>query len=195
LPRIVSTYREEARKKILEAAFVVFRKKGYFKSTMEDVSNKLGISKGAIYRYFDSKDQLLAALYTSGPENLKSQFAAVSKKGLVATAKEVFSRMGTKENADLFADFLAEASRNEALQKVLRDNIQRFNDVVEDLLKATDPKMEPEEAEQVHQVAAMMGLIFNGLTSWLAVGVPESEVELVWERSVDMLLGPYEKHS
>jgi len=192
MPRIVTTYREEAKKKVLDAALTVFKEKGYFKSTMEDIANRLGISKSAIYQYFDSKDQLLMALYTSGPENLRSQFSAASKRGLVATAKEVFDSMGTRENADLFADFLAEASRNPDLQKVLRDNIERFNAIVEDLVKERNPKMSPEEIERAHQVAAMMGLVFNGLASWLAIGVPDSEVKELWGKSVDMLLGPYE---
>jgi AcrR family transcriptional regulator len=192
LPRIVSTYREEARKRILEVALEVFREKGYFKSTMEDVSNRLGISKGAIYRYFDGKDQILAALYISGPENLRSQFSSMSDKSPVDTAKEVFTRMSNKTNANLFVDFLAEASRNEELQKVLRGNMQRFNAVLEDALLKSNPKMGPKDVANAHQVAVMLGLIFNGLVSWVAAGVPEEEVGVVWGKSVDMLLGPYE---
>jgi AcrR family transcriptional regulator len=192
MPRIVTTYKQEARKRILDAALVVFKEKGYFKSTMDDVAKRVGVSKSAIYQYFDGKDQLLAALYTGGPENLRSQFSESSKKGPVAAAKEVFGRMGTKENADLFLDFMAEASRNKDLQGLLRSNIGRFNAVIEDMLKERHPKMKPEEVERAHQVVAMMGLIYNGLASWLAIGVPEAEVRKVWEGSVNMLLGPYE---
>jgi AcrR family transcriptional regulator len=192
MPRIVSTYREEAKKKILEAALEVFKEKGYFKSTMDDIANELGISKGAIYQYFDSKEQLLAILYMSGPENLRSHFSANSGKAPAAVAKEVFSKMGTRANANLFADFLAEASRNTNLQKALRENIERFNVVVQDLIKERNPKMSREEISEAHQVAAMLGLIFNGLSCWLAVGVPESEAREIWGNSVDVLLGPYE---
>jgi len=192
MPRIVSTYREEAKKKVLEAALEVFKEKGYFKSTMDDIASKLGISKGAIYQYFDSKEQLLATLYMSGPENLRSLISSNSGKSPAEVAKEVFSRMGTKTNGNLFADFLAEASRNPALQKALRDNLERFNVVVQELIKERNPKMSSDEMEKAHQVAAMLGLIFNGLYCWLAVGVPDSEVREVWGNSVDMLLGPYE---
>jgi AcrR family transcriptional regulator len=120
MPRIVSTYRDEAKKRILEAALEVFKEKGYFKSTMDDIATKLGISKSAIYQYFESKDKLLAALYTSGPENLRSQFSTIlAERGLTAAAKLVSSRMSTRANANPFADYLAEASRNEGLQRVL----------------------------------------------------------------------------
>jgi AcrR family transcriptional regulator len=163
---------------------------------MDDIARKLGISKSAICQYFESKDKLLAALYTSGPENLRSQFSTIlAGRGLAAAAETVFNMMSTRANANLFADYLAEASRNEDLQRVLRENIEKFNAVVEDLLKDGDAEktMSPEQLEEAHQVAAMLGLIFNGLACWLAVGVPESEASEVWGRSVDMLLLPYEK--
>jgi len=52
-----------------------------------------------------------------------------------------------------------------------------------------------EEADQADQVATMMSLIYKGLASWLAIGVPEVEVRGVWEKSADTLLGPYEGKS
>jgi AcrR family transcriptional regulator len=188
VPRIVSSYREEARKKVLEAALDVFKEKGYFGSTMEDIAGKLGISKGAIYQYFDSKEELLASLYTSAPQNLRSQFVASSAKDSAEVAKEVFDRMGTRKNSNLFADFLAEASRNEKLQKAMKENIDRFVEVVEELLKAKRPKMSKAEAEKAHHAAVMLSLIFNGLSCWLVVGVPEPEVRRVWADSVDLLI-------
>ena len=125
MPRIVSTYKEEAKRKVLETSLEVFKEKGFFKCTMDDIAKKLGISKAAIYQYFDSKEQLLEALYETGPENFRS-LASSNSKGTAAAAKEIFDQMGTRDNANLFADFLAQASRNPKLQESLRKNIKRF---------------------------------------------------------------------
>jgi hypothetical protein len=38
----------------------------------------------------------------------------------------------------------------------------------------------------------MLGLIFDGLACWVAVGVSESEVREIWVKSVDTLVGSYE---
>ena len=52
----------ELRNKILETAHLFFSEKGYDKTSVTDIINKLGISKGAFYHYFNSKDAVLDAI-------------------------------------------------------------------------------------------------------------------------------------
>ncbi len=47
---------------ILEAAFEVFVKKGYSKTTMDDIVLTSNLSKGALYHYYSSKKELFLAL-------------------------------------------------------------------------------------------------------------------------------------
>jgi len=192
MTRIVSTYKEEARRKVLETSLEVFKEKGFFECTMDDIAKKLGISKAAIYQYFGSKEQLLEALYESGPENFRS-LASSSAGGTAAAAKEIFDQMGTRDNANLFADFLAHASRNTKLQVSLRRNTKRFNSIIVELLRERNPRMSIEEIGHAQRAATMLGLIFNGLWCWLAIGIPESEVREAWRVSVDLLLAPYDR--
>lgn len=51
-----------ARKKILEAAGVLFTKKGFDNTTLQDIMDESGLSKGAIYHYFKSKEDIIEAL-------------------------------------------------------------------------------------------------------------------------------------
>jgi AcrR family transcriptional regulator len=48
----------------VEAARVVFAKKGYHDATMDDVAKEVGVSKGALYSYFKSKEDLLKEITT-----------------------------------------------------------------------------------------------------------------------------------
>ncbi|MGD9327395.1 MAG: TetR/AcrR family transcriptional regulator [Cyclobacteriaceae bacterium] len=48
--------------KIIETAHLFFSEKGYDKTSVNDIINKLGISKGAFYHYFNSKDEVLDAI-------------------------------------------------------------------------------------------------------------------------------------
>lgn len=50
------------RNEILDAAYRLVLTKGYLQMTIHDVQSALGISKGAFYHYFDSKQALLAGL-------------------------------------------------------------------------------------------------------------------------------------
>lgn len=51
--------REKRIKDITNAAVEVFLKKGYENTTMEEIAEKAGISKGGLYHHFKSKDVLL----------------------------------------------------------------------------------------------------------------------------------------
>ena len=47
---------------ILEKAFELFRKNGYTDTKVEDITKKLGISKGSFYTYFMTKEDVLFAI-------------------------------------------------------------------------------------------------------------------------------------
>ena len=51
-------YPEETVKKILNTAISLFLENGYEKTSMQDIVNALGMSKGAIYHHFKSKEEL-----------------------------------------------------------------------------------------------------------------------------------------
>src|SRR4051794_15838065 len=53
---------EDTREKLLDAAAEVFAEKGYANSSMDDVAAAAGMTKGALYWNFDSKQALFHAL-------------------------------------------------------------------------------------------------------------------------------------
>jgi len=71
MPKVVPEYKEEAKSRILEAANKVFAEKGYHEATMDDIAKRLGVSKGAIYLYFSSKEDLFEALCKTAPQAFK----------------------------------------------------------------------------------------------------------------------------
>jgi AcrR family transcriptional regulator len=61
VPRITAEHGFEVRTRILRAAMDVFGEHGFHRSTMQDVVSASGLSVGAIYTYFKSKDELFLA--------------------------------------------------------------------------------------------------------------------------------------
>ncbi len=53
---------DERRSQILRAARAVFIDKGFMAARVQDIARRAGLSKGAVYFYFDSKRDLLHAL-------------------------------------------------------------------------------------------------------------------------------------
>jgi len=55
---------EKTREKILLVASELFLEKGYDKTSMQDIVNALGMSKGAVFHHFSSKDEIFEMVMT-----------------------------------------------------------------------------------------------------------------------------------
>jgi AcrR family transcriptional regulator len=65
---------------ILEAARSIFESKGFLNTTLQDVAKEAEISVGLIYRYFQSKEDIFAALALKGAEQFDRDLDAALKK-------------------------------------------------------------------------------------------------------------------
>jgi len=63
--RVIPDYKEEARTRILKAAEGAFSEKGYDQTTMEEIAQRLGVSKGTLYLYFPDKETLFERMLQS----------------------------------------------------------------------------------------------------------------------------------
>jgi len=61
---------EATRRRILAAALRVFRERGFDAATMREVAAAAGMSLGAAYYYFDSKDALVMAFYQQSQQEM-----------------------------------------------------------------------------------------------------------------------------
>lgn len=77
MPRVSSEYRATRRAEILAAAARCFAKEGFHSTSMADIISESGLSAGAVYRYFRSKEEIIGA---------------VAETALI-TADEVFDRL------------------------------------------------------------------------------------------------------
>lgn len=62
MPKISDKKKEERRQLILNVAVEVFSEKGYCSATIDEIVKKAGISKGLIYTYFTSKEEIFLAI-------------------------------------------------------------------------------------------------------------------------------------
>ena len=51
---------DQTRKRILDAAYRLFRRQGYSRVSMDEIAAATGVTKRTLYYHFESKDQLLA---------------------------------------------------------------------------------------------------------------------------------------
>jgi len=85
-PEQFEQIREEKKVLILAAALELFATEGYHNSTISKVAKKAGISKGLIYNYYSSKEEVLEAVLLEGFRRMTE--ILVPDDGLLDTKEE-----------------------------------------------------------------------------------------------------------
>lgn len=62
MPKVTPEYRESRRTEIIQAALTCFARKGFQGASMSEIIAESGLSAGAIYGHFASKDELVEAV-------------------------------------------------------------------------------------------------------------------------------------
>lgn len=84
--------KEIRRQQILNAAREVFFENGFEKTTIEEIAKRTELSKGAIYLYFQSKEEIYITLMHEGSRILHDMLKAVA--GLDLPADSLLRRLG-----------------------------------------------------------------------------------------------------
>ncbi len=64
---------------VIEAAIRVFHKKGYASASIQDVADEVGMLKGSLYHYIDSKEDLLARIFEDSAGQFEEMLAEVGR--------------------------------------------------------------------------------------------------------------------
>jgi len=103
---VKKTTMEKRRKEIFEAALKVFSDKGFDKTTLEDVADKVGLSKPAIYLYFKNKEDLFFSMIYDRIKDIEDKLKEIVKMQTQAIKKIesliVFKTKFFKENLNFF---------------------------------------------------------------------------------------------
>jgi AcrR family transcriptional regulator len=116
---------DNKRREIVAKAWELFKEKGFERTTMSDISERLGGSKATLYGYYDSKEKLFAAALEQVIRDPADQiFAHLARPGKLKTRMLNFARamLEARLSEDLIAveqALITEARRSE-LGELLR---------------------------------------------------------------------------
>ncbi len=184
MPKVVPEYKEEARSRILDAANKVFAERGYHEATMEDIAKRLGVSKGAIYLYFSSKEDLFEAMVKTAPQAFKeilySSFG--DEADPVQSATEFFDKMLklSASNPGLSFEILSEASRNPTLKRILKQNHAEYEEVLTSFLAEGQKRRFVGDNLDIRPLANSLIALWNGLETLLVSGLTVEEARRAW---------------
>ena len=115
--------KDERRQALMAAALDEFFEKGFAATRMDDVAKRAGLSKGALYLYFDSKEAMFQALIES--------FASPSLELIERVTEEAGNLLEALSGIRQFAPFLIRETNLPRLMKVMIGDSHLFPQIVQ----------------------------------------------------------------
>jgi AcrR family transcriptional regulator len=155
MTRVTQAHVDARTHDILSAARAVFAEKGVEGATMSDIARHAGISAGAIYRYFASKEDLLAAVFENGLEANRELFATAAARvespmdALFMVGKHVLEVSCGHAGACLTLELELAARRSPGLATRMRELRLTVQGLIEDAVRRAqaagevDPSLDP----------------------------------------------------
>jgi AcrR family transcriptional regulator len=186
---------EQRIQEILDAALSCFAAKGYDKTTMDDIVEEAGLTKGGIYWYFKSKRDIFLALLDRHAVDDAIKWAEVIKNN--TKAGNLIRKGGAEAMKDhveqswfipVMQEMIAESFRDEALREKL---FALFNNegiycIMPLLLSGKDAGKE-ERAKAKNMATALLALGY-GLIVFYHLSGKKIPFEEIWQESTHALI-------
>ncbi|MDO9301221.1 MAG: TetR/AcrR family transcriptional regulator [Anaerolineales bacterium] len=163
---------EETRSHILEAAVKQFSVNGYNQASVDDICEQAGVSKGAFYHHFKTKQDVFLALLDGWLQTFDKAIEASKDSSVPETFQmmtEYFPYMfqSASENLPMFLEFLLQASRDETIWQASIAPYRRYHKHFASLIKkgiaeGSFVEVNPDLAARLI-VSAAMGLLLQSL--------------------------------
>ena len=160
-------HRQEQRKRILDAAMACFSRDGFHGASMQKICAEAGMSPGALYRYFPSKESLIAAIVESERAERLGMFDMITNApsvlgGMVACLRILLTGRNIA-TVRLGPEIQAEAIRNENLRKAIEPCEEETSNLLADALTVAVTQGEIDPTFDAETVAMMLQIVGDGL--------------------------------
>lgn len=157
---------ERRRRQILDAALACFGRRGFHETSMQEICAEAGLSPGAVYRYFPSKADIIAAIVDDDHSGIDACFEAISSgkdavDSLTVLARTFVARC--EAQSSLAAHILSEALRDDRLASRLAIGRQLIEDRLTAVLEQGAARGTIQLALPARQTARTLGFLLDGL--------------------------------
>lgn len=178
MPKVSQDHLEKRKFEILEAAERVFKRKGFEPTTMQDVVEESGMSRGGVYRYFSSTEEMLEAIHERKIQELSKELKSLLDQ--YPTVWEVLEHLlGEYEKTEedeanvgfgiIMYEYSVTSWRNERhRQFIIRNAVEARKSFIS-LLQAGVDRGEFHPILPLHQIVEFMFNVTDGLVLYGAI--------------------------
>jgi AcrR family transcriptional regulator len=163
---------EETRGRILDAAIRKFAIAGYDAASVDDICAEAGVSKGAFYHHFPTKQALFLALMQGWLEMIDMGMEAVRAETVPETLIKMTDLLpgvfaAAEDRLPMFLEFWLQASRDKTIWKAIIAPYRHYQEHFSKLIKAgmaegSIKPVDPHVSAQVI-VSLAVGLVLQGV--------------------------------
>jgi TetR/AcrR family transcriptional regulator, repressor for uid operon len=185
MPKVTGQYKSDLREKIIQAAIESFAQTGFDRTKMEDIAKRLGLSKGTIYLYFNSKEDLFLAICEHYLKAVRDQqYSAIfsKKEDLVLDSEHFYENFRRLEQGKdrVMLEMVVESSRNSRLKKGMYEHRLKVYDAVVEHLNRQIEKGFIKKGIDVNGLASAFVALYDGLTVSKMLGISEASNKKAW---------------
>jgi AcrR family transcriptional regulator len=185
-PKLQSDRRAE----ILAAAERCFVRSGFHQASMHEICIEAGMSPGNLYRYFPSKEAIIAGISERNRADAAESFAAVDEApdffaGLAALARHHLVER-TAEEVGLCAEIMAESRRNPEIARQYQDIERDVKTRLVTLLQRAAARGEISRDLDLDAAATVLMVVADGM-SWRRAVDPAFDAEHVLPLILQMI--------
>lgn len=166
-PGTKRTDAEARRQQILDAASACARRSGFHGASMADIAHTADLSVGQIYRYFENKEAIIAAIVARDMAEMRDRFSEMQDQdgplldAVLDKCSTAVDELYDRERAALMLEVVAEAARNPAVARILETADVEERQMQQDLLRQLAPP-EWDEGERLAR-SEVISMLFEGM--------------------------------
>ena len=179
MPRVSEAHLAARRQQILDAAARCFVRNGFHQTSMQDVIKEAGLSVGAFYRYFKSKNELIIAIATAKIGEVTGVIDGLLEDDpmppipvfLDAVISQVEASINADQSVRIAVQIWGEATYDEEVAEIVRGIYGRIRKrAVRAAERAIASGDLPADADPAGVGAALFGLIQGYILQRILVG-------------------------
>jgi AcrR family transcriptional regulator len=182
VPRVSEDHLTARREQILVAARTCFLRNGLHTTSMQDLIREAGLSVGAVYRYFKSKNEIVNAVAESVVGGILSALHEVLDRDLplIDSMEAVLDVIDTQLGPDgafpLAVQLWAESTLDPAIGEIVRARYQGLREVFQQLVRDAVRRGElPADADVPAVASALFSLVPGYALQRMILGFPNRE--------------------
>jgi AcrR family transcriptional regulator len=184
MPKVSEQHAEARRQQIIDAAYRCFARKGFHQATMRDIYEEANLSPGAVYHYFDSKDDIIQASFDFDHRRSSDLFsAAITTTDPMKAIEDLldFFLHGLKAAAALGASRVnvqgwGEALVNPRLHETIHRVIRSYADALSQIIRKAQDAGQIDSSLDPASVSQLLLSLYYGLELQIALD-PDIDVD------------------